>query len=301
MPLSIRKVIDSNNWDEGGFLIQISFPRRLSLLIAGVLLAPAVPAAPAAPPHLDADGQAEYRDFLAAPAHRAFAIAPGGAFGWAAGKGGRDDAEDAAIKACQDNTPQKCVLYASDRQTVFDAKRWSQLWGPYLTTAQARQAATGVAPGQRFPDLEFATAGGEKTSVARLRGKVAILHFWGSWCGPCRREMPELQALHRKIGTLPDVALVAMQVRETFAVAQRWAAGQGLQLPLFDSGATGDADTEFRLAGGGRMRDRGIAGRFPTTYVLDKHGVVVFSHVGPVHGWAQYEVFLRDVAARSGK
>jgi thiol-disulfide isomerase/thioredoxin len=275
--------------------------RLLVPLLAAVLPAPTFPAVSDMPPHLGADGAAEYRSFLAAAAHRAFAIAPGGAFGWVEGKGGRDDAEAAALANCQDNTVQKCVLYASDKQTVFDAKRWPQLWGPYLTAAQARQAAAGVAPGQRFPDLEFATARGEKTNLSRLRGKVTIVHFWGSWCGPCRREMPELQALHRKIEKLPDVALVAMQVRESFAVAQRWAAGQGLQLPLFDSGATGDTDTELRLAGGGRMRDRGIASSFPTTYVLDKHGVVVFSHVGPVHGWAQYEPFLRDAAAHSGK
>lgn len=277
--------------------------RRFSRCGAGVLLAGAavaVPAAPA-PPHLDADGQAAYRAFLDEPLHRAFAIAPGGAFGWVAAKGGRDEAEAAALAACQEQTPQQCVLYAADRQTVFDARGWPRLWGPYPTAAQARQAPTGPARGQVFPDIEFATAQGVKSSVARLRGKVAILHFWGSWCGPCRREMPELQALHRKIGKLPDVALVAMQVRETFAVAQRWAAEQGLQLPLHDSGATGDADAEFRLAGGGRLRDRDIAGRFPTTYVLDKHGVVVFSHVGPVHGWAQYEPFLRDAAARSGR
>ena len=275
--------------------------RLLLPLLAGALPAPALFAAAALPPHLDADGVAEYRAFLAAPAYRAFAIAPGGAFGWVGERGGREDAEAAALAACQSNTPQKCVLYAADRQVVFDARRWPQLWGPYLTAAQARQAATGVAPGQRFPDLEFATAKGEKRNVAGLRGKVAIIHFWGSWCGPCRREMPELQALHRKIAALPDVALVALQVRETFAVAQKWAAAQKLQLPLFDSGAMGDMDTELRLAGGGRMHDRGIASRFPTTYVIDKHGVVVFSHVGPVHGWAQYESFLRDAAARSGK
>jgi hypothetical protein len=35
--------------------------------------------------------------------------------------------------------------------------------------------------------------------------------------------------------------------------------------------------------------------------VLDRHGVVVFSHTGPVSGWLQYLPFLRDVAARSGK
>jgi hypothetical protein len=49
------------------------------------------------------------------------------------------------------------------------------------------------------------------------------------------------------------------------------------------------------------MRDRELAKVFPTTYVLDKHGIVVYSNVDPVRGWNQYLPFLRDVAARSGK
>ena len=55
------------------------------------------------------------------------------------------------------------------------------------------------------------------------------------------------------------------------------------------------------LANGKQIRDRELARVFPTTYVLDKHGMVVFSHVGPVSGWLQYLPFLRDVAAKSGK
>lgn len=252
-------------------------------------------------PHLDDEGQAEYRAFLEAPQHRAFAIAPGGAFAWVAEKGGRDDAEAEALARCQANTRQKCVLYAADGKTVFDAAGWPKLWGPYLTTEQARRAPVGRDLGQRFPDLVFATADGRTSSVSALRGKVAILHFWGSWCGPCRREMPDLQKLHGRIRGRPDVALVLLQVREKFDVSKRWARGQGIRLPLFDSGSTGETDDRFRIAGGASLRDRDIASRFPTTYVLDKNGIVVFANVGPVHRWPEYEAFIRDAAARSGR
>lgn len=258
-------------------------------------------AAPALPPHLDPDGQAEYRTFLEAPAHRAFAVAPGGAFGWSAQKGAATEAEAEALARCQANTRQKCASYAVDRQTVFDAKAWSKLWGPYATAEQARRAPVGREVGQRFPDLAFNAPGGGKRSVSGLRGKVTILHFWGSWCGPCRREMPDLQKLHEKIRGRKDVSLVLLQTREPFDVSQRWAAGQGIKLPLFDSGSAGEGDDRFQLAGGDKIRDREIAARFPTTYVLDKHGVVLFANVGPVYDWRQYEPFILDAVARSGK
>lgn len=270
-----------------------------ALALSALALASAAAWATGAVPHLDDAGQAEYRAFLAAPPHRAFAIAPGGAFAWVAEKGGRDDAEAEALSRCQANTRQKCVLYAVDAKPVFDVVGWPKLWGPYLTAGQARRAPVGRDIGQRFPDLLFASADGRKGSVSALRGKVAILHFWGSWCGPCRREMPELQKLHEKIRGHSDVALVLLQVRERFDVSQRWARTRRIELPLFDSGSSGEMDDRFRLAGGATLRDRDVASRFPTTYVLDRNGIVVFANVGPVHRWPEYAAFIRDAAARS--
>ena len=166
---------------------------------------------------------------------------------------------------------------------------------------EARRATVGRALGQRFPDIAFASADGKAGSVAALRGKVAILHFWGSWCGPCRREMPELQKLHERLRKRKDVALALLQVREPFEASRRWAEGQGIRLPLFDSGSTGTKDDRFRLGDGGTLPDREVAAIFPTTVVLDKRGIVIFSHVGPVHRWPEYEAFVLDAAARSGR
>lgn len=252
-------------------------------------------------PHLGESGRADYREYQAARGHRAFALAPGGSWGWKAEAASRGDAEEGALASCQANTPQKCVLYDVDGKAVFDAKAWPRLWGPYADEAVARRAAVGRKPGERFPDLAFADAKGRKLSVGGLRGKVAVLHFWGSWCGPCRREMPDMQKLYESLKGRSDIAFTLMQARETFAVSQQWAAAQKLRLPFYDSGASGEMDAAFRLAGGGTIADREIAGRFPTTYVIDKRGIVVFSHVGPVHDWSQYRDFLLDAAARSGR
>ncbi len=251
------------------------------------------------PPHLGEAGQAVYRAYLGGRDHRAFAIAPGGAWGWKEEAGSREDAVAAAHESCQGNTRQKCVPYSLDGQPVFDAKAWTKLWGPYASAAAARRAPVGRQVGERFPDLVYADSG--KHTVAGLRGKVAVLHFWGSWCGPCRREMPEVQRLYESLKDHKDIAIVPMQVRETFAVARRWAEVQKLHLPLYDSGAIGDMDAKLRLADGSMLSDREIAASFPTTYVIDKRGIVVFSHVGPVPDWSQYREFLLDAARRSGR
>lgn len=253
------------------------------------------------PPHLGEPGRIDYRDYLAARNHRAFAVAPGGAWGWKAEAASRFEAEEGALAACQANTAQKCVLYDVDGKPAFDAKAWPRLWGPYADAAAARRAAVGRKPGDRFPDLAFADPKGRKLSVAGLAGKVAVLHFWGSWCGPCRREMPDMQKLYESLKGRPDIAFTLMQAREAFAVSQQWAAAQGLRLPLYDSGSTGETDAYLRTADGAKIADRAIAVSFPTTYVIDKRGIVVFAHVGPVPDWRQYRDFLLDAAARSGR
>lgn len=155
--------------------------------------------------------------------------------------------------------------------------------------------------GERFPDLAYTDAKGGRRSVAGLAGKVALLHFWGSWCGPCRRELPDLQRLHDSLKDRRDIVFVLLQVREPFAASQRWAATQRLRLPLYDSGAQNDMDGTLRLADGTTTRDRDIAPSFPTTYIVDRRGSIIFSHVGPVADWSQYRRFLLDAAQRSGR
>ena len=255
----------------------------------------------AAVPHLTETGRDDYGQFLNGPMHRAFAIAPGGAWAWSSGKPSGEAAATAALEACRALQPQSCALYAVDDRVVLDAKAWPRLWGPYASAAEAGRKPLGTRRGERFPSLAFFDAGGRKLTVAGLRGKVAVLHLWGSWCGPCRREMPELEKLRDSLHGVDGISFTLLQVREKFDIAAQWAAAQKINLPLFDSGSTGEGDTSLLLAEGGKVGDREIAMVFPTTYVLDKHGVVLFAHVGPVRDWSQYREFLLDAARRSGR
>lgn len=278
---------------------------RLSLLLALLLLGN--PAAAAglndveAIPHLDRSGKEAYRDFLAADRHRAFAIAPGGAWTWNGGASSSAAVAEDTLQTCEFDNGQRCTLYALDDKVVFDPADWAGLWGPYAVRAQAEKAAVGLQRGERFYDLSFKDPAGRATKLSELRGKVVVLHFWGSWCPPCRREMPELQRLHQALSGTRDIRMVLLQVREDADTARKWARQQRLRLPLYDSGARQKARDTLPLADGKSIHDRHIAEVFPTTYILDKHGLVVYSHIGPLSRWPEYLPLLRDVAARSGK
>lgn len=272
----------------------------LAVLLSGAAVA-ASPGAVPAPPHLGERGVDGYRMFLAAGLHRAFAIAPGGAWAWRADLPSPEMAEQAVLDDCRGQTAQTCVTYAIDERVVFDAKAWPKLWGPYAAADDAQRSLVGVRRGERFPDLVLRDAAGRTSKVSDWRGKVVVLHFWGSWCGPCRHELPDLERLATQLAGERDIRFVFLPVREPFKTAGDWATARKLHLALFDSGVDGQGDKSFTLADGARLPDRQVAGKFPSTYVLDKHGLVVFAQIGAASRWAEYAPFLRDVAAHSGK
>ncbi len=254
-------------------------------------------------PHVGKRARATYQQvFLSADRHRAFAIAPGGAWAWSSGEASAEEARQVAVKACQQHTSQRCVPYAVDDALVFSREQWGRLWGPYQTAEQAATAVTGTQVGERFPDIAFTGPDGERQSIAGLRGKVVMVHFWGSWCPPCLRELPTLDTLHRILQdkTGEDVALVLLQLREPISSSREWAQRQGFAgLPLADSGASGEDDSFLETAAGEQIPDRTLARVFPSSYVLDRNGIVLFAHTGPVHDWTEYLPFFQDAAGHA--
>jgi len=250
-------------------------------------------------PHLDPSGRAAYQEFLAAGKHRAFAIGPGGAWAWQSEYAAADSVANDTLQSCESHGRRRCTLYALDDRVVFDHKEWAGLFGPYLDRTAADHAPVGSRRGERFHDLAFEGPSGKPMKLSDLRGRVVVLHLWGSWCPPCRREIPELQQLHQALGNTADIRIVLLQVREDISTARAWAQQQQVTLPLYDSGAADEAGEVLSLADGTTIPDRAIAKVFPTTYILDKNGVVVFSHIGPISRWPEYLPLLRDVARHS--
>lgn len=254
----------------------------------------------AGPPQLDTGGRQAYASYLEASEHKAFAIAPGGVWAWQAELPSPEMAKQAALRDCSSHAGRPCLPYAVDQDVVLDEQAWRQVWRPYLTHAQAERAPRGMKRGQRFPDLRLNDDKGRVLRLSELRGRVVVLHFWGSWCPHCIREMPDLQRLYDRLAGSREVAFVLLPVREAFAQARQWARGRGIRMPLYDGGPEVTRNQAFVLANGDRLADREVARAFPTTYVLDRHGVVVFAHTGPVADWLAYLPQLRDAAAGSG-
>lgn len=74
------------------------------------------------------------------------------------------------------------------------------------------------------PDLE-----GQPWDLAALRGRPVLVNFWATWCAPCVQELPALQALAEQV---PELVVLAVNVRERAPRVRRWLAAAGLELTV---------------------------------------------------------------------
>jgi hypothetical protein len=97
-----------------------------------------------------------------------------------------------------------------------------------------------------------------------------------------------------------QVEFVVLQVREPIKTARAWAKENNVEaLPLSDSGVKSSKDRQLTLKDGSRIDDRKLAKAFPASYVLDKNGLVIFSHMGSVSDWSEYVPFFLDAVRKS--
>ena len=117
---------------------------------------------------------------------------------------------------------------------------------------------------------------GGEVSAQQLRGRVVVLDFWATWCGPCRRELPELERLYERFEGRRDVVFYAIDGGQTDTPgaqgdtpeqAREYFRKGGYRIPLAQ-------DPE-----GGLERSLSVSG-YPTLLVLDRAGRVRFRHVG---------------------
>jgi cytochrome c biogenesis protein CcmG/thiol:disulfide interchange protein DsbE len=128
---------------------------------------------------------------------------------------------------------------------------------------QDNSTAKAVLHGKIVPAPAFRLSrlgGGPPVTLASLRGKAVVVNFWSSYCGPCKKEMPRLQAAATRWGT--RVAVVGIDTLDNHRAAQDFARAHGVTYAIgYDDVAE-------------------IASRYgvsytPTTFFVDRRGRIV--------------------------
>ena len=116
------------------------------------------------------------------------------------------------------------------------------------------------------PDFTLEDLNGVEISLSSFKGKYVFLNFWATWCGPCRVEMPTMEALYQTYGG-DYFEMVAVDIQESQRAVKKYidAGGFTFKVLLDSSGKVG-----------GTYGARSI----PTTYLIDPEGFAVAYLIG---------------------
>ncbi len=134
------------------------------------------------------------------------------------------------------------------------------------------------------PAAEFRlqARGGGALALSELRGKVVLVNFWATWCGPCRKEMPLLEQIQKKYGPL-GFALVGVNVEEDTRLMDTFLKDVPVSFPILLDPANGVSKLYEVSA-------------MPSTVIIDRKGVVRFIHQGYVPGdEGKYQDMIRQL------
>jgi peroxiredoxin len=121
---------------------------------------------------------------------------------------------------------------------------------------------------------------GEVVSLADLKGEVVMVNFWATWCGPCRKEMPHLEALHQRYSDL-GFTLLGVNVEEDSSGADKFLAETPVSFPiLFDPG--NEVSKLYEVVA------------MPSTVMIDRNGNMRYIHHGYQDGYEnEYQTQIR--------
>ena len=138
------------------------------------------------------------------------------------------------------------------------------------TWAAAAPAAAPTLVGRDAPDFALKTRDGSNLRLSEFRGQVVLVNFWARWAGDSRQEMPALNKINTTYQRAGLVVL-GVSVDEDLRRAREFADAMKVSYPImFDTGT--DLGRDYFLQ------------KMPMTILVDRSGVVRFSHVGYKHG-----------------
>jgi thiol-disulfide isomerase/thioredoxin len=150
-----------------------------------------------------------------------------------------------------------------------------------LLTPLARGEVAAFSPAEtprRLPDLAFTNGEGRSVKLSDFRGRVTLINLWATWCVPCRKEMPALDALEARLGG-PDFSVLAINLDTGDRAKPKKFLGEiGVKNLAYYEDPSTNSFQELKRYG------RAIVG-LPATVLVDREGCELGVLPGPAE-WA---------------
>lgn len=142
----------------------------------------------------------------------------------------------------------------------------------------------GLEIGYKAPDFKLFSTDGELLSLSDSLGKPAVINFWATWCAPCLIEMPLLQDKYDVYSS--KLLIVGVNAGESQSVVQKFVNTNDISFPTL-------LDPSESI-----QKMYGIRG-YPTTYFLDKNGVIKAVHIG-ILSEKQIDEYFKKIGVFNG-
>ena len=140
----------------------------------------------------------------------------------------------------------------------------------------------------KAPDFKLATIDGEEFYLSDYSGKVVMLNFWGTWCPPCRKEIPDLVNLQTKYNK-DGLEIVGITLNSGSASEiKKFADDENMNYTILTDFSNDETHTVTNLYG--QALGQPISS-IPTTLIIDREGYIVKGYLGP----RSEEVFYNDL------
>ena len=144
----------------------------------------------------------------------------------------------------------------------------------------------------RLPNLAFRDAAGDERHLADWRGRTVLLNLWATWCIPCRKEMPALDALEAELGG-PAFEVVAVNIDTRNPGKPRaWLKEVGVGRLAYYADPSAKVFQDLKVVG--------RAAGMPTTLLVDPTGCEIGTVAGPAE-WASDDAVKLVAAALEGR
>jgi thiol-disulfide isomerase/thioredoxin len=153
---------------------------------------------------------------------------------------------------------------------------------PVITNPNPGGEGQAPVKGSFAPDFQWTDPQtGKVKSISSLKGKPVFINFWGTWCPPCRAEMPEMQRLYNQYNRQMEFVGVSMGPRDSASLVESFVNAAGYNW-LFVQDDTYDVATRYQVMA------------VPSSYFVGPDGIIKAIHVGGMNG-PQMEGYLAQV------
>lgn len=124
----------------------------------------------------------------------------------------------------------------------------------------------------KAPDFTLTAMSDSMYTLSKLEGKVVLINFWATWCGPCRMEIPEFNEMHKSYHE-KGLEILGISVSDNKKQLKNFAKSFAVDYPLLYGGTR-----EMNKV----MKDYGGVSAVPSSFLVGKNGNIVWSYPGAI-------------------